>query len=341
MSAVVISSRRRELAHTMMRAGNRQSPLLELGLSAERIVNLSSPDKGSLYEECLARLLVNEEVLLKGADFVSDLEAAGCIGVLDVAVADMMLDTLSANPFIRLGCNISPFTLADNVAWNALMRKLAARPRLAARVTLEITESAPLDEIGDVAARLRQAKACGCRIALDDFGAGYAKAGRLRHVDIDWDIIKLDRSFLKDLRKTPAGRDGLASAVALASCFAPMVVVEGIETKAQLALARASGAHFGQGWLFKADEAPLCWHRLNAEASRSIGGAMQKNIVSGHLFEPAYASSPVAGHKAKTGSGAKPALHFQARRFVAALAGHARKLRPKYQIRQIRKRWGM
>lgn len=237
-------------------AGRADRPAaIRLGFRAEPVVDLLHPGSPELYDECLARIMIDERMSLTGGDFVEDLEAGGDIGLLDAAVVDLVLDALADDPHVRLACNVSPRTLADADGWSWLLRRIGARAWLAGRLTLEITESLPLDEIPDAAMRLGGARNLGCRLAIDDFGAGYAVPARLRGVDIAWDVVKIDRGCFRD---PPRGGEGLRALVLAAEAFAPVVVVEGIETRRHLAAAREAGARYGQGWLFEA-RAPQRW----------------------------------------------------------------------------------
>jgi len=224
---------------------------VRIGLFAEPVADLESPDINVLYAECLARLQTSDGAVLRGGAFVSALEQAGEVSRLDHQILSLVFEALAANPGAHLSCNISPYTLADPVAWDRIVHAIATHTDLASRLTLEITESAPLDEISAVGDRLRQVQTSGCRIALDDFGSGYARFHRLCHVDVHWDVVKIDRKYLTDLSNTSSGRDSLVSMISLAECLAPLVVIEGIENQQNLAVARSAGAQFGQGWLFE------------------------------------------------------------------------------------------
>lgn len=227
-----------------------ESVVIRLGFTAEPIVDICSACETPLYSECLARLMVADNLTLKGGDFVDDLEACGRIDLLDSAVVGLVLGALVDTPNVMLGCNISPRTLSDPIAWNGILRSIQERQWLARRLVLEVTETCPLNEIPDVARRLTEAQRLGCQIAIDDFGAGYASALHLQGVDIKWDIVKIDRSCFggpQDTRSLSARLQGLVSQ---ASCLAPLVVVEGIETYDRLKMAQDAGARFGQGWLF-------------------------------------------------------------------------------------------
>lgn len=245
------------------------SEAIRLGFVAEPIVDLVHLDAMALYSECLARVLVDGKVVLKPDEFIADLEASGDIGLLDTAMVHLVLDALDADPLAVLGCNISPGTLAVESSWRAILRMISARPHLARRLILEVTESSPLGEIAGAQIRLAEAQALGCRIAIDDFGVGNATIRHLHGIDIDWDIVKIDRSCFSELRKTPAGRQGVRSLIALGSCLAPTVVGEGIETPEHLEAARAAGLRWGQGFLFSKPNVES-WTQLSGEAGAEL-----------------------------------------------------------------------
>lgn len=226
------------------------SAAIRLGIVTELVVDLARPDSVPLYRECLVRMLVAETVVMTAGGFIDDVEAAGDIGLLDTAIVGVVLDALEDEPCEMLGCNISPKTLADPIQWEGILSCIGRRRHLAHRLILEITESSPIEKIPDAGRRLAAVQRLGCRIAIDDFGAGYALASRLNQVDIHWDIIKIDRRFCAEVRKTPSGRDGLYLNVNLAGCFASTIVVEGIESDEHLATAQAAGATHGQGFRF-------------------------------------------------------------------------------------------
>lgn len=251
-----------------------------IGFVAEPIVDLAHVDAAPLYSECLARILVDGKVVLKPDAFVGELEASGDIGLLDAAMVSMVLDALEADPRAVLGCNISPGTLAVDSSWKAILRMIGGRSHLARRLVLEITENGPLDEIAGAPMRLARAQALGCRVAIDDFGAGKATIRHLQGVNVDWDIVKIDRSCLAKLRKTPSGREGLRSLFALASCLAPTVVVEGIETPEHLAAARAAGLRWGQGFFFSRP-ALESWTELDGAVGAKLGRRLSRVCASG------------------------------------------------------------
>lgn len=234
-------------------AGIVGAPLLvKIGFSAEPVVYLAESIGPAFYSEALARLMMPSSTVLRGGRFIPQLEAQGAIGMLDLAVLELVLDALDKSPRAILGCNISPFTLADALCWGRIIKAIERRRDLASRLVLEITETAPLDEIGGCATRLKAAKRLGCLMAIDDFGTSHATEANLRRLRFDWDIIKLDRSCLGDPRKAAYSSAGFHALARIAKEMAPIVVAEGIETELHLSVARGAGVSFGQGWLFGA-----------------------------------------------------------------------------------------
>ncbi|HCT59252.1 MULTISPECIES: EAL domain-containing protein [Acidobacterium] len=126
------------------------------------------------------------------------------------------------------------------------------------RLTLELTESALLDNLDRAAAVAHDLKSLGCRLALDDFGTGYSS---LRHVHaLPLDEIKVDRSFVESMAVRRESRAIVASVVGLGQGLKLLTVAEGVETQEQAEMLFWMGCDLGQGWFYghpvPADELP-------------------------------------------------------------------------------------
>ncbi len=262
-----------------------------IGFAQEAIIDLWQPGSKSLYGECLLRMEVPETRVLRAGALMGRLTGDDEFGLLDRAMVGLAYETLSVEPRLTLGCNLSVQTLADVGLWQRLLRRLARRPALANRLVLEITESGPLNTIDDVARRLGEAQALGCRLAIDDFGAGYARSIYLSGIAIAWDIIKIDRSGL-DLLLHTDGEAQLAALIAEARDFAPVVVMEGIETAEQLRAAREAGCTHGQGWLWSG-ETRMRWATQTTRATSRLIAALLRD---GATITPARADAASDGH---------------------------------------------
>ncbi|MBA3511623.1 EAL domain-containing protein [Sphingomonas sp.] len=115
------------------------------------------------------------------------------------------------------------------------------------RITVEITESALLSDSDSIAERLGRLRAAGIRVAVDDFGTGYASLAYLTSLPLD--ILKIDRGLVADIVGGTRDRIVVKAMIALARELDLQVVVEGVESTAQLALLADWGCDLYQGFL--------------------------------------------------------------------------------------------
>ncbi len=115
------------------------------------------------------------------------------------------------------------------------------------RITVEITESALLSDSDSIAERLARLRAAGIRVAVDDFGTGYASLAYLTSLPLD--TLKIDRGLIADIVGGTRDRIVVKAMIALARELGLTVVVEGVESTAQLALLADWGCDLYQGFL--------------------------------------------------------------------------------------------
>lgn len=216
-------------------------------LSAEGIY--STCDAGEiLYAECLARVGDENGALINVGDLIAYLDSFKLTPALDRHILSLVLDRLESESDHCMGCNISAENLADRAAWRALVDQIAARPHLAGRLVLEVIETVALSVVPLAATMLDEARGLGCRIAMDDFGVGFSSPRLIQQ--INFDIIKIDKAFVRTPKRSVTGGDSFTHIVGFASSHAPLVVVEGVETVNHLERARAAGATHVQGHYF-------------------------------------------------------------------------------------------
>ena len=146
---------------------------------------------------------------------------------------------------LRISVNVSAAQLADEPTRAALIELLKAEE--AARLTLEITESALVADRDGVHAFLGTATKLGYRTALDDFGTGFSSLSYLR--DFHFDVLKVDKSFVDNLQD--ARHFGLvASIVSMGRILGMQVVAEGVEEEAQVRKLRQIGCDYAQGYYY-------------------------------------------------------------------------------------------
>lgn len=146
----------------------------------------------------------------------------------------------------RFSVNVSPWQLAGPDFTRKVRQAIDAAGIDASRLTLEITESAFLNNLDDLAARIRELVAIGVQFSIDDFGTGYASLAHLRR--LPFHELKIDRSFVHGMN--PGGDKLIEAIIAIARHLGLRVVAEGVETPAQRAALANMGCDVFQGYLF-------------------------------------------------------------------------------------------
>lgn len=219
-------------------------------LALQPVVALS--DRGLHHYEALLR----PDPTIAGPrgtqEFVTIAEAVGLAETLDLAVLRAVLARLTERPDAPVAANISGLSLQSPVFRETLLALL--RPHGGGALLIEFTETAEIDNLAEAAETLRQLRAAGVPVCLDDFGAGGAAFRYLRELRADF--VKLDGGFVQ--RAVAGGRDRaiLGSMIEAAHAAGAALIAEMIETEAQCDLMRALGVGYGQGWLFGH---PLGW----------------------------------------------------------------------------------
>jgi diguanylate cyclase (GGDEF)-like protein len=198
------------------------------------------------YYECLLRMRDDDGAIVAASQFVPAIEQLGFIRTIDRFVLERAIVELDACDDINLGLNISGLSAADQPWLRALVTRLASRPDIARRLVVEITETAVLRDLEESARFVKTVRELGCRVALDDFGAGFTS---LRHLQtLALDIVKIDGSFVRDLIDRPDNQTVLRHLLGLASGLGLTTVAEWVETGAEAALLRQQGVDLLQGY---------------------------------------------------------------------------------------------
>lgn len=149
---------------------------------------------------------------------------------------------------VSVSINLSPVQFRSTSPVHAVKNALNTSGLPASRLELEITETVMLQDSESCLAALHQLRELGCRISMDDFGIGYSSLSYLR--SFPFDKIKIDRSFIRDLNRTPEGTAIVRAIATLGSSLQLATTAEGVETKEQFSIVRAEGCTEVQGYLF-------------------------------------------------------------------------------------------
>lgn len=142
----------------------------------------------------------------------------------------------------HLFLNLHPGDLLDP----ELFELFETRPEVARRCVLEVTERASLDRIPDARERVATLRRCGCSIAIDDLGAGYA--GLSSFVQLEPDLVKLDMSLVRDADKSAVKQRLIRSLTSVCQDMGLSVVAEGIETAEERDVVTELGCDLLQGY---------------------------------------------------------------------------------------------
>ena len=148
---------------------------------------------------------------------------------------------------LRLSMNLAPEDLARKGYDDWLVAELAEAGVEPHRLTLEITESSLVVDRELVSTRLGGLRELGIEIAVDDFGTGYANLAYLTSLPLD--TLKIDRGLIAEIVGGSRDRIVVKAMIRMARELGLKVVVEGIETAAQLALVADWGCDLYQGFL--------------------------------------------------------------------------------------------
>jgi diguanylate cyclase (GGDEF)-like protein len=151
-------------------------------------------------------------------------------------------------PDLYVSVNLSPIQIRDRAFAELVLSVLQDAGLEPSRLVLEMTETVLVHDREHTAARLRELRALGVRLALDDFGSGYSSLSYLQ--GLPFDKLKIDRSFLAGLTQFANAGVIIQAIVRLGRALGMGVVIEGVETEEQRVLSRLAGCSELQGYLF-------------------------------------------------------------------------------------------
>ena len=212
------------------------------------------------YHECLLRMVAEDGAIVAAGGFVPVMEQLGFIRLLDRHVLERAVAEAGQHSGVALGFNISGLTAADRAWLRLVVSLLRDRPEVARRLTVEITETAALHDIEESARFVGTLRELGCRVALDDFGAGFTSLRHLQALSVD--IVKIDGSFVRGLADGYENQVFLRHLVGLAHGFGLSTVAECVETEREAAILRKEGVRFLQGYHFGRPSMERSWGAL-------------------------------------------------------------------------------
>jgi diguanylate cyclase (GGDEF)-like protein/PAS domain S-box-containing protein len=221
----------------------------ELDVHYQPIVDLAT---GAICGmEALMRWRHPELGMVSPVEFIPVAEESGLIGPLGEWVLRRACQQIALwrceNPTLTISVNVAARQLRDP-AFPEIVRSAVDDANLPpGALILELTESSSLD---DELGTLRLLNELGVRLAIDDFGTGYSSLSYLQRLPID--VLKIDRSFVRDVDDVPRVAAIVDAIVRLGQALGVRLVAEGVEQTGQAGALHNQGCQLAQGYLFAA-----------------------------------------------------------------------------------------
>jgi diguanylate cyclase (GGDEF)-like protein len=234
--------RNRTIADNVIKAldENRMRLVLQSMVSA-------TTGKAEIYE-CLLRMEKLDGEVVPAGEFVPVAEQLGLSRLIDRRTLELTIDLLKKHDDIVLSLNVSGLTCSDQ-EWLATLRRLTeGRRNLLSRLVVEITETVAIEDLDQSINFVDTLKELGCRVAIDDFGAGYTSFKNLKLLNVD--IVKIDGVFVKNLANDANDQIFLKTMIDLAHSFGMETVAEWVSDEKSVELLTEAGITYMQGYYY-------------------------------------------------------------------------------------------
>lgn len=196
------------------------------------------------FRECLVRLREPGGTEIDAFSIVTVAEKLDLVRLIDHRVLELAIAELKARPDLRLSLNVSASTVHDPLWLSALA---AVQAGIGSRLIVEITESAAIRDVEATRRFVAKVKSYGCRVAIDDFGAGHTSFRNLRRLGVD--MVKIDGSFVANLEHAPDDRLFVRALLELARELGLETVAEWVQSESAAATLAGWGCDYFQGAL--------------------------------------------------------------------------------------------
>ncbi|MBB3047153.1 EAL domain-containing protein (putative c-di-GMP-specific phosphodiesterase class I) [Litorivivens lipolytica] len=202
--------------------------------------------------EALARWQHPTNGFIPPDSFIGLLEQSGNIDQLTLSILEQSCQ-IAAGWYqqgynICLAVNLSTVSLQNKALSERICSIVEASGLPNSAVTLEVTESAAIANLGYALENLTRLRMRGFGISIDDFGTGFASMEQLRRIALT--ELKIDRSFVSTMLEEKESFAIVQSSIEIANRLNLTTVAEGVETEEQRAMLSAATCHHAQGYLF-------------------------------------------------------------------------------------------
>jgi diguanylate cyclase (GGDEF)-like protein len=204
--------------------------------------------KKAVHYECLLRMVKPDGTIATAGQFVPAAEQLGLVRLVDRHALEMTVSQLHAHQDVTLAVNVSGTTAGDPSWLQSFIRYVQSNSAVASRMIVELTETAALHHFEENARFVSQLREMGCRVAIDDFGAGYTSFRNLQMLKVD--TVKIDGAYVRALSESPENQIFVRTLVDLAKNFNLKTVAEWVSSDEDAALLESFGVDYFQGFHF-------------------------------------------------------------------------------------------
>jgi diguanylate cyclase (GGDEF)-like protein/PAS domain S-box-containing protein len=240
-------------------------------LYSQKIIPLQADSGEHVHYEMLVRMRDEEGRIVMPMAFIPAAERYGLMPLLDRWVIQTAFAQCFARPASEKICaiNLSATSISDEHFLSFVNEQFARYAIDPSRICFEITETAAIANLSQAAALVRELKALGCLIALDDFGSGMSSFGYLKHLPVDY--LKIDGGFVKDMLIDPIDHAMVESINHIGHVMGIKTIAEFGENQAIMDELRRIGVDFAQGYGV-GKPSPSVVHQLTEKPSETVEG---------------------------------------------------------------------
>ncbi|MYN06535.1 EAL domain-containing protein [Pseudoduganella aquatica] len=259
--------------------------------------------------------------------FIPLLEETGLIvevgaWIIDTACRQIALWSARPEGPVPVAVNVASRQFSDNQLQHTVAEAIAAHGIAPGLLSLEVTESALMDDTERTATSLAALRTMGVKVAIDDFGTGYSSLAYLKRFPVD--VLKIDIAFIREVTVDPGAAALVDAIIAMAHSLGLEVVAEGVETEAQLAYLARRRCDQIQGYVFSRPLPAMQFQHLLLSAAGlpapAAGGAPVRTLLliddEAHVLSALQRLLRQDGYRVLTANGAAQAFEMLARHEV-------------------------
>jgi diguanylate cyclase (GGDEF)-like protein len=207
---------------------------------------VSAKDRAPVHHECLLRLVRSDGSIAQAGQFIPAAEQLGLVRQVDRRTLEMAIAELHAFPDIKLAVNVSGTVASDRCWLDSFVDYVRANESVAPRMVVELTETAALNDFEEGTRFISNLRAMGCKVAIDDFGAGFTSFRNLKMLRVD--MVKIDGAFVRGLAASRENQIFVRTLVDLAKHFHLETVAEWVGSDQEAELLKGLGVEYFQGF---------------------------------------------------------------------------------------------